>query len=298
MNTLKFDNPGVLHLYQDTLAKMQESYMQVISAITAAFGNNLIVSGCVRNGSTISDGVVIINNELMPFTGGAVLENFKIAVFTNIEKAQYNDGIQRDFYTKKTAVISMADGVPFANFIVLKSVMDIQKLAIAANAAAAAATQALIEHKREQNPHSVSKHDVGLSYIPNALSNSYNENTSLKLATAAAVYALANRNGTIIHVGSQRLGDVGADGLHTSTNESVFQIVHGLGHDNYIVSGCVVHKGPASNWIDNNDVMFVVGRKSANSFEIWVREVATVTQDLHFEYVLIKNQPERPPVIS
>lgn len=298
MNSLKFDNPGLLHTYQSTLAKMQESYIQVISAITSAFGNNLIVSGCVRNGSTISDGVVIINNEVMPFAGGNVLENFKVSITTVVEKAQYNDGVQRDFYTKKTAGISMTDGVPFANFIVLKSVLDIQKMAIAANSAAAFAAQALTEHKREQNPHSVSKHDVGLSYIPNALSDNYNENTSQKLATAAAVYALANRNGTVIHVGSYHLGDIGVSGLQTSPSESRFQIVHNLGHTGYIVSGCIVHTGSAANWIDNNDVMFVVGNKSANSFEIWVREVANIAQNLYFEYVLIQNIAPRPPVIS
>lgn len=288
MNNLKFDNPGVLHMYQSTLAKMQESYTQVLTALTQAFGNNLILSGCVRNGSTISDGVVIINSEVMNFTGGNVIDGFKIAVNTVVEKAQYNDGIQRDFYTKKTAGISMAEGEPFSNFVVLQKVSALQSSIAQLSSSFASLNNSIAQHLRASNPHNVTKSDVGLSYIPNALSDSYTENNTQKLATAAAVYSLANRAGTVLYTNSVYLGDVGEIGIETGANESRFQIIHNIGHTNYIVVGNLTSSVSAANWMQQNDVMFVIGNKQNNSFEVWAREVAGVIQNLRFDYVLIK----------
>ena len=41
-------------------------------------GANYILSGCVKNGNSVSDGTVIINGEILPFAGGALQDTIRI----------------------------------------------------------------------------------------------------------------------------------------------------------------------------------------------------------------------------
>ncbi len=130
MNRLDFTNTGVLHLYQETLALMQDTYTPVLKAITKAIGDNVIIEGCVRSGSFVSNGTVIIGQEIMPFEGGNATDGFKVKVLQTVQKAQYNDGQLKDFAFIRKAGVSTDEGISFDQFVSLKTLSELRNLPV------------------------------------------------------------------------------------------------------------------------------------------------------------------------
>jgi hypothetical protein len=69
MNTLNFNQSVGFPLETNILDEMQTSY-SLFNALGAIAGNFSIISGCVLSGSTVADGVVFINGEVLEFKGG------------------------------------------------------------------------------------------------------------------------------------------------------------------------------------------------------------------------------------
>jgi microcystin-dependent protein len=127
MNTLNLTNSGQVAFTQDVLKFMQEAYTAVISALGTAVGDNVTLSGCnPDNNGNISTGIVAINGEVLPFAGGLLLANFDVAQVTT--NRQYYDGSQKPFYNTRTAVMSATGGVPYAQFVRLKSLKQFANL--------------------------------------------------------------------------------------------------------------------------------------------------------------------------
>lgn len=71
MNRYDFTQPGGFPLDQGVLGFIQDSIN--LAAQTAALAGPLaILSGCVVAGGSVGDGVVVINGEILPFTGGLI----------------------------------------------------------------------------------------------------------------------------------------------------------------------------------------------------------------------------------
>src|SRR5689334_9496472 len=101
--------------YQDTLDFLQVSYREAISAIAKAFGSKVIVTGITDQGTTFSDGWVVVDGELMPFAGG--LKTDRIVVEEISDTEIFNDGsIQTVYYTKR-AKLGITGGFPFSDFV-------------------------------------------------------------------------------------------------------------------------------------------------------------------------------------
>ena len=64
-----------------------------------------IVSGCTENSNNISDGVVFIEGELLPFKGGLRQEN--IRVVEEIEKREFENGVQKDVLITRFATFGI-----------------------------------------------------------------------------------------------------------------------------------------------------------------------------------------------
>ncbi len=122
MNQLNFTHPGVLHLYQDTLAMMQDTYRPVLAALAKTIGTNVLIEGCTRTGSTVANGWLILEGEVLPFEGGSVASSeFKIKVNQTVLPGQYNDAVQRPFAKIRKAVTSQTEGVPYTDFVPIKN---------------------------------------------------------------------------------------------------------------------------------------------------------------------------------
>lgn len=114
MNTLNFNQSVGFPLETNILDEMQTSY-SLFNALGAIAGNFSIISGCVLSGSTVADGVVFINGEVLEFKGGiaqahVIIVETKVAL--EFEDANSHDVIFRRHATFGTATTQY----PWADF--------------------------------------------------------------------------------------------------------------------------------------------------------------------------------------
>lgn len=142
-------------------------------------------------------------------------------------------------------------------------------------------TQMLLDHINDtDNPHSVTKDQVGLSNIPNAISNRIDLNDPNVLATSKAVNDLRlTIENVIIFRGKIFVGDV--------SDDKIMAVPHNQNiTTEYVIAGSLVSTG--SNWNQDNDVLWMTRRLDANSFDLLLKEVSGNFQSLWFYYVIVK----------
>lgn len=64
-----FSALGGMPINQERLKYMQSAYAELSQAFASLIGNNVILSGCVVQGESVSEGWMILNGELVPFMG-------------------------------------------------------------------------------------------------------------------------------------------------------------------------------------------------------------------------------------
>lgn len=115
MNRYDFTQPGGLPFDQGTMDFIQSCINTAASTATLA-GPTAILSGCVIAGGTAGNGVVVINGEILPFTGGVIQTKVKIVeVATSVV---FQDGAPRVVKYERAASFG-DDGVTtllWANF--------------------------------------------------------------------------------------------------------------------------------------------------------------------------------------
>jgi|SRR5688572_29239778 len=131
------------------------------------------------------------------------------------------------------------------------------------------------------NPHQVTKNQVGLGNLPNAISNSYTLNDANTLATSAALYALAQSIiNKIIISGKIAIGDI--------PEEKTVTVVHNQNIiGDYTVCGELNGIGPSET--KDNDSIYITHGKTPNQFKVVLKELAGDIQNLVFYYTLIKH---------
>jgi len=131
---LDFTKNGVLYMYQESFAFMQDAYEKALAAIAAGLGDKWVLSGCIDNGTTVTDGYIIVGNDILPFTGGTKAGSPNVKVTTTVTKELYDDGVEKDFYTVKTAaMVALGDfaytalkRLPTGG--IMKNISDLQKV--------------------------------------------------------------------------------------------------------------------------------------------------------------------------
>ena len=84
MNTINFIQTGGVPFTNDVAQEFEKAY-KIFNAYGALAGDKTIISGCVENGSSVSDGFIYVNNELFYFEGGSKSDNIFLNV-QNIDK--------------------------------------------------------------------------------------------------------------------------------------------------------------------------------------------------------------------
>mgnify|MGYP003543340082 CR=1 FL=1 len=74
MNTINFIQTGGVPFTNDVAQEFENAY-KIFNAYGALAGDKTIISGCVENGSSVSDGFIYVNNELFYFEGGSKSDN-------------------------------------------------------------------------------------------------------------------------------------------------------------------------------------------------------------------------------
>ncbi len=106
MNTINFIQTGGVPFTNNVAAEFEKAY-SIFNAYGQIAGDKTIISGCVENGSSVSDGFIYVNNELFYFEGGAKSDN----IFLNVEN------IDKVFEDQTTKTLIKIRTLKFGNAI-------------------------------------------------------------------------------------------------------------------------------------------------------------------------------------
>ncbi|MFV0310524.1 MAG: hypothetical protein ACK5KN_02605 [Dysgonomonas sp.] len=98
-----FAQLGGFPLNQQRLEWMQTAYAELSGGLAAMFGDNVIVSGCIVSGQSVSDGWIVVNGELLPFlfSQTGVLDTFLIR--TDLTPLTFKDASNKSVQFRKYA---------------------------------------------------------------------------------------------------------------------------------------------------------------------------------------------------
>jgi len=114
MNRINFENTGGFPLGTYTLDFMQKSY-QLLNTLGNIAGNLSILSGCEEVGRSITDGVVYIDGEVLPFKGAPISE--KVIIVETSQKRIFKDGVEKAVeYTRYATFGNSINGHLWADF--------------------------------------------------------------------------------------------------------------------------------------------------------------------------------------
>lgn len=105
MNKTNFNQAGGFPLKTERLQELQTAY-EIFNHLGNIAGNLSILSGCAVTGSSVTDGVVVIDNEVIVFKGGYVAANV-IIIEEAIDK-EFEDGSIKKIHTVRYATFGTA----------------------------------------------------------------------------------------------------------------------------------------------------------------------------------------------
>lgn len=126
MNSINFYSGTKFPMYREALAKMQDM-INLVATLAGLGGQNFILSGCTTNSNgTITDGLVIINGELLPFTGGVL--KTKITVKETRQSVTAFDVVYPETYITRIAQFSDTGEYTWADFSQVKTNTELYKM--------------------------------------------------------------------------------------------------------------------------------------------------------------------------
>lgn len=93
MNKINFNQTGGFPLDTDVLDFMQNAY-SVFNALGEMAGHLAILKGCEITGNSVSDGVVFIQNEVLPFKGGSLGDS--VIIKEERKNLTFEDGQEKE----------------------------------------------------------------------------------------------------------------------------------------------------------------------------------------------------------
>ena len=126
MNTFNFMQTGGVPFTNDVAQQFENAY-KIFNAYGALAGDKTIISGCLENGSSVSDGFIYVNNELFYFEGGSKSDN----IFLNVENI---DKVFEDQTTKtliKIRTLKFGNAIDnvwaWSDFYRIKTIKELQE---------------------------------------------------------------------------------------------------------------------------------------------------------------------------
>lgn len=116
MNKSNFNQTGGFPLKTERLQEMETAY-SVFNSLGALAGNLTIISGCVTTGSTVGNGYVYINGELLEFRQGAVTTTSTVIIIEEPVNRGFKNGVIKQVHTIRYATFGTAEtSWPWASF--------------------------------------------------------------------------------------------------------------------------------------------------------------------------------------
>jgi len=114
MNKLNFSNTGGFPFDTNILAFMQDAY-DLLNALGELAGDLTILKGCTVTGSTVSDGVVYINGEVLAFKGGT---GTQVIIKEDVTELPFEDGFSKEVEKVRYATFGIASiSYAWADFV-------------------------------------------------------------------------------------------------------------------------------------------------------------------------------------
>lgn len=115
MNKTNFNQTGGFPLKTERLDELQKAY-EIFNAFGAIAGNLVIISGCQINGTSVSDGYVYIDGELLPFKAGFISAN--VIIVENVSSKEFESGELKPVHFERFATFGTAEtSWPWSSFI-------------------------------------------------------------------------------------------------------------------------------------------------------------------------------------
>ncbi|GIZ09972.1 hypothetical protein [Flavobacterium sp. UMI-01] len=108
MNKSTFIQTGGYPLKAERLQELETAY-SIFNSLGALAGNLTIISGCVLSGSTIGDGFVYINGELLDFREADVTEGSTVIIIEEPVERGFKNGVIKQVHTIRYATFGTAD---------------------------------------------------------------------------------------------------------------------------------------------------------------------------------------------
>lgn len=123
MNRIDFSNLGGMPFTQNRADFMQQSYREALTALGNLCGNKTILYGVEVTGSSVSDGWIAVNGELIKFVGGTL--GATVIISETSVPFTFADNTVHDVQFTKTATTGVGGSFPFTDLVPLLSLQNI-----------------------------------------------------------------------------------------------------------------------------------------------------------------------------
>ncbi len=293
MNLFNFIQTGGFPMDTEILDEMQTAY-KLYNGLGALAGDIAIIKGCALVGNTVSDGVVYINGEVLEFRSGIVAQN--VIIMQEVQSMEFEDGGINEVHYVRYATFGVGTvSYPWASFkrafpttqIPEALALKADKTQIEAVYTEIARVDAKVNSKAEKSVvdallQSVSTIEEKLGTI--ARGAEVNVQSDMNVADVNSDAYVKNKSAIavsdILARGSFDIGD--SNGTDTIRTVYFTQI----NTYDYMVLGSIRSKG--ASWNNDNDVIWTAKPINTFAFELYLREVAGNTQNIAFDYIIVK----------
>lgn len=125
MNKINFYSGDKFPMYREALAKMQDMTL-LVAGLAGLGGKNYILSGCVLDGNNVSDGVIVINGEMIPFEGSAKKD--KITIVETRQDVTALNVVYPETYITRVAKFSDAGEYSWSDFMQVPTNLELYNM--------------------------------------------------------------------------------------------------------------------------------------------------------------------------
>ncbi len=230
MNRINFNQTGGFPLDTNVLGFMQMAY-QLFNALGELAGELSILQGCEQIGSTVSDGVVYINGEVLPFKGGY---GANVIVKSEKHSLPFEDGSSKPVEEVRYATFGMSStSYKWSDF---KRLDNLQKL------------------MNDLKNHEHKWEDISgkpTAFPPVAHSHNYNDLTN-KPSLGGQIVVAGKVGCNPRRVITRFRGSFSVSSCPSHSGSECHKIVHNLGHTDYVVTGAALQSNGAKNTVKFN----------------------------------------------
>lgn len=253
MKTFNFNQTGGLKLVTEVFSGLQDAYKIYSSALKMA-GDKAILSGCEELGGTVTNGIVIIGDEVLEFKGAVKQDT--IIIKEEISNVEFENGDLKPFEYYRYATFGYsATAISWASLKRVPALIELPSQLAALNNKIDILTNAIGYLKKgEIYVGDISGKNVGWIYN----------------GPDYKIQLINNAPG----------GVNGGDDLYQITFNTPLET------SAYKIFTSIKYNG---SYGANNDVIFSTSNYTNTGFQLSVREVSPDIQNISFDYIIFKN---------